>query len=66
VSKFRFVFILSILCLPAAAATIQGTVRDPSGALVAGAEVTISNTASAEAKTTKTDAKGHFSALRRN
>jgi hypothetical protein len=61
VSQFRFFFILSILCLPAAAATIQGTVRDPSGALVAGAEVTISNTASAETKTTKTDAKGHFS-----
>ena len=60
-SQFRFFFILSILCLPAAAATIQGTVRDPSGALVAGAEVTISNTASAETKTTKTDAKGHFS-----
>ena len=45
----------------AEAATISGTVRDPSGALIAGAEVTISNTARSETKTAKTDAQGHFS-----
>jgi hypothetical protein len=61
VPKFLLLLVLSVFSLPAAAATIQGTVRDPSGALVAGAEVTISTTASSETKTTKTDPQGHFS-----
>jgi hypothetical protein len=61
VAKFRFAFILLFFSLPSAAATIQGIVRDPSGAVVAGAEVTLSNTASSEAKKAKTDAQGHFS-----
>ncbi len=55
-----FVIFLAALGLPVSAATIQGTVRDPSGALVAGAGVTISSTAS-ETRSTKTDAQGHFS-----
>jgi hypothetical protein len=54
-------FILFALGLPVVAATVQGTVRDPSGALVAGAVVTISSAASSETRTTKTDARGHFS-----
>jgi len=61
VSKFRFLLILSFLCLPAAAATLQGVVHDPSGAVVPSAEVTVSNTITSEAKTTKTDAAGRFS-----
>ena len=59
--KFRFSLILLALSLPAAAATIQGTVRDPSGAVVGGAAVTISNTTTSEVKTAKTDPQGHFS-----
>jgi hypothetical protein len=61
VPKFLLLLILSVLCMPASAATIQGTVRDPSGALVAGAEVTISDAATSETKTTRTDNQGHFS-----
>src|SRR5260221_2666330 len=53
--------VLVVLGLPAAAATLQGTVRDPSGALVAGAEITLSFTATSETRTTKSDAQGHFS-----
>ncbi len=40
---------------------MQGTVRDPSGAVIAGAEVTVSNPGGSEAKQVKTDDKGHFS-----
>ncbi len=60
-TRFLYLLVLSLLSLPAAASTIQGTVRDPSGALVTGAEVAISNTVSSEIKTTKTDPQGHFS-----
>ena len=60
VPKIFLLLIVPLLCLPAAAATIQGTVHDPSGAVVAAAEVTISNGASPENKTTKTDTQGHF------
>src|SRR5260370_35274277 len=52
---------LVALGLPAAGATLQGTVRDPSGALVAGAEITLSFTATQETRTTKSHAQGHFS-----
>ena len=58
--KFRFFSILLALWLPAAAATVQGTVRDLSGAVVAGAELSISNAAASEVKTAKTDAQGRF------
>lgn len=59
--KSLILLLLPVLCLPAAAATIEGTVRDPSGALVAGADVTISNASSSETKTAKTDSQGRFS-----
>ncbi len=62
-SKFRFFLILLALCLPAAAATIQGTVRDPSGAVVGSAEVTVSNIITSEVKAAKTDPQGRFSIL---
>ena len=59
--RFRFFLILLALCLPTAAATLQGTVRDPSGAVVVGAEVTVTNTSTSEVKTAKTGPQGHFS-----
>src|SRR5260370_1362607 len=58
---YLIVTFIVALGLPVEAATLQGTVRDPSGAVVAGAEVTISFTLSSETRTTKTDARGHFS-----
>jgi len=45
----------------ALAATIQGVVRDPSGAVVARAEVTVSGAALSAPRTTQTDAQGRFS-----
>jgi hypothetical protein len=59
-SQYRRVLLLFVLCLPSVAATIQGTVKDPSGAVVAGAEVSVTNSATAEMKTVKTGAEGHF------
>ena len=43
------------------AGTIQGTVTDPSGAVVAGASVTIHNPVSGLDRTSKTDTSGNFS-----
>jgi hypothetical protein len=42
------------------AATIEGTVKDPSGATVPGATVTVKNSATAITQTAETDAQGHF------
>ncbi|HYL74095.1 MAG TPA: carboxypeptidase regulatory-like domain-containing protein [Bryobacteraceae bacterium] len=58
-SYLRVPVLLFLLGLPVSAATIQGTVLDPSGAVVAGAEVTVSGAASAS-RTVQTDSKGHF------
>ena len=60
-SRFQSLFLLFALALPAAPATIQGTVQDPSGAVVPGAEVTVSTTATPEIKTVKSDSQGRFS-----
>ena len=43
------------------AGTIQGTVTDPSGAVIAGASVTIHNPVSGLDRTAKTDTSGNFS-----
>ena len=40
--------------------TISGTITDPSGAVVAGATVTISNPVSQYSKSAGTDHSGHF------
>jgi hypothetical protein len=40
--------------------SIMGTVQDPTGAMVAGALITLSHTASAERRTVHTDEKGNF------
>src|SRR4030081_3326931 len=57
VKKSLFLFAL-LFSLPSAAqkvtGTIRGTVTDPSGAVVAGAEVTVSNPANGDTRTAKT------------
>ena len=45
----------------AAAATIQGVVRDPSGAVVAKAEVTVSGPALSASRPAQTDSQGRYS-----
>jgi len=41
-------------------ATVQGQVTDPSGAVIPGATVTVTNTATSVSQTTKTDANGNY------
>lgn len=53
-----------ILCGPASAqtrvGTIQGTVKDPNGALIAGANVTLKQSVTGYTQTAQTDAQGTF------
>ncbi len=60
VKPSAFVFILAFGA-GAVAATIQGVVRDPSGAVVAKAEVTVSGAALSAPRAAQTDAQGRFS-----
>ncbi len=46
---------------PPATATLHGHVTDPSGALIPGADVTVTTATGAEAKTVKADASGAYS-----
>jgi len=67
-SHFRnLTFILALLCFPVLAqdttGKIVGTVSDPSGALVAGASVTVTNTGTGAAHQTSTDRQGHYQVL---
>jgi hypothetical protein len=64
----RFLAILLSLCLPAiqgvaqtVTGAIRGTITDPSGAIVSGAAVTATNTASGVATATKTNGAGDYS-----
>ncbi|HVH88461.1 MAG TPA: carboxypeptidase regulatory-like domain-containing protein [Terriglobales bacterium] len=41
-------------------ATVQGQVTDPSGAVVPGATITVTNTATSVSQTTKTDSSGNY------
>jgi len=59
--RFCVFLCLLFLAFPACAATLQGVVRDPSGLVIAGAQVTATNAATSEAKSTKTDGQGRFS-----
>ena len=59
-SKLAILLAVSVFCLSGIAATVQGTVQDPSGAVIAGAEVTVLRIGASEVKTIKTDAKGHY------
>lgn len=45
----------------AGTASLRGIVHDPSGAVIAGAEVTVSNSATGFSRTTKTDTSGEYS-----
>jgi hypothetical protein len=71
VSRFFFVFFVLALCAGAAFAQgggsgeLSGQVTDPSGAVISGAEVKLSNTATGAVRTTVTTADGiyRFSAL---
>lgn len=65
VREITFLLILSLLCLaPAIAqspnATINGIVLDPSGAVIAGAEVVVVNDATGVQYTTKTNGEGIY------
>ena len=56
--------VLVVFCLSAFAqynASIQGTVTDPSGAVVPGASVTVTNQATSVSRTTKTSGSGFYS-----
>src|SRR4029453_8684739 len=67
--KFQFV-LLAVLLLAAtrllhaqiASGTIVGTAYDPSSAIVAGAEITLSNTQTHKHRTIITDSAGNFTA----
>ena len=51
-----------LLLIPAllAAAAVEGTVNDSSGAAIPGAAVTLKNAATAQTQSTQTDTQGHF------
>jgi len=66
--RFGLPVILLSLCLPilqgmaqTVTGTIRGTITDPSGAIVSGATVTATNTASAVATVTRTNNSGEYS-----
>jgi hemoglobin/transferrin/lactoferrin receptor protein len=55
--------ILAIICstgIPAAAATVTGTVRDSSGAAIAGAEIAVMTSERAVVATARSDGRGRF------
>jgi hypothetical protein len=60
VKSSAFVFMLAF-GVGATAATIQGVVRDPSGAVVAKAEVTVSGVALSTPRAAQTNPQGRFS-----
>jgi outer membrane receptor protein involved in Fe transport len=57
-------FVPLLVCLPASAqmriGTVQGTVKDPDGALVSGASVTVTQPVTGYHQTTQTNAQGNF------
>lgn len=57
---FLFVLMLSAILLAQSVGTVQGTVTDPSGAVVAGATVTLSSAISGYKQTTTTNATGFY------
>src|ERR1035441_9998760 len=67
-AKFRYVTcVLALACFPVLAqdttGKIVGTVSDPSGAVVVGATVTVTNTGTKAAHQTSTDRQGHYQVL---
>src|SRR5579875_3583620 len=57
---FVFLLLFPIVPLAASAATLQGTIRDPDGAVVPGAMVRLLNPQGAEVAHTVSDERGHF------
>ena len=55
-----FVLVASILCAQEFRATLQGTVQDPSHALIAAADMTLRNTETAVERRASTDGSGHY------
>src|SRR2546425_12377548 len=53
-------YVASLLRAQAPAGNISGTVRDPSGAVVSGAQVTATSAGTAASRTTTTNAEGYF------
>ena len=60
-------FLIAWACQPAAGQTVNGSFRgkvtDPSGAVIPGASVTMTDTAKGKARDTKTDASGYYEFL---
>src|SRR5579859_2863824 len=60
-------FLIVYACLPAAGQTVNGSFRgkvtDPSGAVIPGANVTMTDTAKGVSRDTKTDASGYYEFL---
>ena len=66
-SVFAYLFVVALICLLLASASgqdstgsIRGTISDPSGAMVAGAEVTLTNTGNAREHKTLSTSAGTF------
>jgi len=68
VATVVFILVLGELCVPASTnaqvvgATLSGVVTDPSGAVIVGAQVTITNSDTAVSRVVKTDAAGLYTA----
>ncbi len=67
INKILYIFLaMAIAALPlpgqslGTAGTVQGTVKDPSGAVIAGASVTLENEITNYLRTVTTDKEGHF------
>ncbi len=60
VALFAFLAVLTVTLHGQAFGTISGTVTDPSGAVVAGAKVTATETETSFSRDTVTDSSGHY------
>src|SRR5260370_17478004 len=60
---FLIAFLFSAVCAPAqtATATLSGTVRDPGGLVVPGAQLTLLHTTTGATRTATSDAQGRYS-----
>ena len=60
VIAFSFVLLITGSLFAQTLATVQGQITDQSGAVVTGATVTVTNTATSVSQTTKTDSGGNY------
>src|SRR5712671_6016790 len=56
-----FFALLFLLTFAAVAGTVQGTIKDPSGAVVAGAQISVRDAAGLTVRTVSSDGQGRFS-----